>query len=147
MRIPRSLLFTASLTLCLLAVFVLTPATEAANTFEHFKIDLTGEQEPQGGDPDGSGFGHVRINVQTGEICYVAVGTHIEPATVAHIHEGNVGVAGPPVLTLEQAGPFTFVGCATDPALAEELVAEPEEYYINIHNADFPDGAVRGQLS
>jgi hypothetical protein len=23
----------------------------------------------------------------------------------------------------------------------------PENFYVNVHNADFPDGAVRGQLS
>ena len=86
------------------------------------------------------------IDRTTGEICYVAVGARIEPATVAHIHVGDAGAAGPPVLMLEQAGPHIFVGCATDPTLAEALVAAPEDYYVNIHNAPFPDGALRGQL-
>ena len=35
---------------------------------------------------------------------------------------------------------------AVDQAKLEPIVAKPEAYYVNIHTADFPAGAVRGQL-
>ena len=28
-----------------------------------------------------------------------------------------------------------------------DIIKNPANYYVNVHNADFPDGAVRGQLT
>ena len=33
-----------------------------------------------------------------------------------------------------------------DPALIREIRAHPGRYYVNVHNAEYPGGAVRGQL-
>jgi hypothetical protein len=30
---------------------------------------------------------------------------------------------------------------------AKDIVQTPENYYVNVHNAEYPGGAVRGQLS
>ena len=39
-------------------------------------------------------------------------------------------------------------GCVSaDREEIKEIIQHPEEYYVNVHNADFPLGAVRGQLS
>jgi hypothetical protein len=31
--------------------------------------------------------------------------------------------------------------------LIKELRKSPDQFYVNVHNADFPPGALRGQLS
>jgi len=67
---------------------------------------------------------------------------------MAHIHKGAAGVNGPIVVTLNTPDKNgTSTACADiDPALAKDILANPQGYYVNVHNADFPNGAARGQL-
>jgi hypothetical protein len=38
-------------------------------------------------------------------------------------------------------------GCASvDPDLIKEIRQNPKAFYVNVHNADYPAGALRGQL-
>jgi CHRD domain len=39
-------------------------------------------------------------------------------------------------------------GCTSaDPNLIKAIIQHPENYYVNVHTAEFPGGALRGQLS
>jgi hypothetical protein len=40
------------------------------------------------------------------------------------------------------------LGCVevTNKALLADIVANPDLYYVNLHNARFPAGSMRGQL-
>jgi hypothetical protein len=88
------------------------------------------------------------VKVFKTKVCFTLEVKRIAPATGAHIHLGLRGEAGPVVATL--APPPTegsSSGCVDIPrALSLELIEHPARYYINVHNADFPDGAIRGQL-
>ena len=113
---------------------------------------LTGAEEAPGpGDPDGTGSANLTLNQGQGEICFeISVENITLPATAAHIHEAPAGEPGPVVVTLsppDESG--TSSGCVSDVdrELIRDIRQHPEEYYVNVHNADFPDGAVRGQLS
>lgn len=110
---------------------------------------LTGDAEVPGpGDADGTGTFTARLDPATNELCYTLTVAGIEPATAAHIHTGAAGVAGGPVVTLATPSGGSSEDCVTVEAdLAEQLLANPAGYYVNAHNADYPDGAVRGQLS
>lgn len=112
---------------------------------------LTGAAEVPGpGDTNGAGLFEGRVNPGTGRLCYTLSAGNIDEATAAHIHSGAAGVAGPPVVTLEVPdGEDDDVDeCQDiDRALAQQLIQNTSGYYVNVHTGDFPDGAIRGQLS
>ncbi|MDP8962133.1 MAG: CHRD domain-containing protein, partial [Actinomycetota bacterium] len=65
----------------------------------------------------------------------------------AHIHEGEAGTAGPAVIPLEPPKEGPVDTCAeADPAVVQRVIANPSGFYVNVHNQEFPGGAVRGQL-
>jgi len=120
-------------------------ADEAKTTV--FAVQLNGAQEvPRPGDPDGTGVGVLYVNRKSGEICYTLNVNNIEPATMAHIHEAARGVAGPVVKGLAAPANGRSEDCFVDAVLAKEIVKDPADYYLNVHNTGFPGGAIRGQI-
>jgi len=120
-------------------------ANQSATLF----VSLTGLQEVPGpGDPDGNGTVELRVSPSSGSVCWNLYARAIEPATAAHIHRGTAGAAGPPVVTLttpDAAG--RSQGCAEIPQeLAREMVFAAQNFYVNVHNAGHPQGAIRGQF-
>jgi hypothetical protein len=111
---------------------------------------LTGAQEvPVPGDPDGSGRALVRLSGD--QACFLLKWSRIGAPFASHIHVGRRGVPGGVVVLFFQGQlPDTLnavAGCApADPAVVDAIAADPRGYYVNIHNADFPGGAIRGQL-
>ena len=140
---------TGSTTLAIAAALTLAGCETVADTVKQGMVaSLTGAQEVPGpGDTDGSGRAEITIVDATDNICYDINVRNIAPATAAHIHRGAPGMDGPPVVTLEAPADGDSKGCISAPgALADEIEANPAGFYVNIHNAEFPAGAVRGQL-
>lgn len=110
---------------------------------------LSGAEEVPGpGDPDGSGFASLTLNQGQGLICYELTVENIEPARAAHIHIGAAGVAGPVVVGLAAPTSGSSSDCVVvEKDLIKAIRQNPENYYVNVHNAAFTAGAVRGQLS
>lgn len=131
----------------LLAVAMTAAVAQAAG--RTLTATLTGAAEVPGpGDPDGSGQATITLNPGQGEICWELSVTGIAPATAAHIHVGAVDVAGPVVVGLAPPTGGSSSGCTSaDPALIKAIMKNPEQYYVNVHNAEYPAGALRGQLS
>ena len=112
-------------------------------------VTLNGLQEVPGpGDPDGIGTAQVRVDSRGGNLCWDLHVRQIDAATAAHIHRGAAGVAGPPVVVLTTPGADgQSEGCAAiGEPLATEIALRAHEFYVNVHTAAFPNGAVRGQL-
>ena len=128
---------------------------------------LNGEKEVSStgvegvGDLDGRGKAEVRIQVARQRACFDLSWSNIAAPSMAHIHEGDADTAGPIVVILFMTGDETVPGdqdlpdtlngvsgCATgvEKTLLREINDNPREFYVNIHNNDFPAGAIRGQL-
>lgn len=126
-----------------------TAASSQMGMDKKMKTALTGAAEVPGpGDSDGRGKSSVSIKKGAMQVCYDISVSKIAAATMAHIHEGASDVAGPVVLTLMTPGSNgKSKGCVdAEAALIERIRNSPEMFYVNVHNAEFPDGAVRGQL-
>jgi hypothetical protein len=110
---------------------------------------LTGAAEVPGpGDPDGSGWALITLNQGQRQVCFKLTVENIAPATAAHIHRGTADVAGPVVVPLAAPTDGSSSGCVSaDRELIKAIRQNPQNYYVNIHNAPYPAGAVRGQLS
>jgi hypothetical protein len=136
--------------LVLAAVGALVFAVPAiAATVVTLEASLTGEKEVPGpGDRNGTGDAKIILKPAKQKVCYVLRADDIRPAQAAHIHEGRRNVAGPVVVELKPPTNGFSSGCTTaSRALIRDMIQTPAEYYVNVHNAPFPAGAIRGQLS
>ena len=123
-------------------------STAAATGGAKRTTTLTGAEEVPPADPDGTGFALITLNVGQATVCWELTVSNIAPATAAHIHAAPAGVNGSIVVPLSAPTSGSSSGCTTaNPALIQDIIDNPEQYYVNVHNAEFPGGAVRGQLS
>lgn len=108
---------------------------------------LSGKAEVPAGDPDGGGIAQIRLKPATNQVCFTIRVKRILPATGAHIHKAPKGQNGPVVVNLAPPTTGKSTGCSeSDIATIREIQRHPRRYYVNVHNAQYPDGAVRGQL-
>ncbi|SFR80467.1 CHRD domain-containing protein [Sphingomonas jatrophae] len=129
----------------LLAIGSAAPAIAAPDVL---KATMTGASEVPGPGADkGTGTAKINLNAEAGQVCYTLKTKGTDTPTMAHIHKGAVGVAGPPVVPLDAPGKGTSKGCVSaDAGVISAILAAPSDYYVNVHSAAFPKGAVRGQL-
>ena len=137
---------------------------------DFLRANLSGDKEVPGpGDPNGMGRAKVRVFPQQEKVCFRLRWEHIEAPTAAHIHVGSKREAGGVVVTLfmtsaSPAEPPTLPetltgvqGCSdmvstegthfeSNTQLLRSIKRHPGRYYVNVHNLDFPAGAIRGQL-
>jgi hypothetical protein len=123
----------------------LEPVTDTG-TAATYTTALTGAAEVPGpGDPDATGEASVMLAPGRGEVCLALTVEGLEPTGV-HLQEGPPGESGPVVLGLPVPGDGVD-GCASaDEQLLVRLAKDPGDFYVNVHSAEVPEGAVRGQL-
>ena len=132
---------------------VLLLASPANAATAVLRTTLTAAAVPTGGDPAGSGEAYVVVDTTTGRVCTVVIARGVARVTAAHIHKGATGVLGPHAIDLNTpidygTGTAYSVTCTMEsPALVADLIANPSGYYVNVHSAGRPLGAVRGQLT
>jgi hypothetical protein len=143
-----------SATLIALIVFIaavsfVLASQQEKQTGPSLTATLTGAAEvPGAGDPDGTGQVKLTLNPDREEVCYELTVANIGTPTGAHIHTGAADVAGPVLLPLKTPVKGSVKDCVKlDREKIADILKNPASYYVNVHNADFPNGAIRGQLS
>jgi hypothetical protein len=113
----------------------------------------SGEEEvPDGSGEDGAKVtGSFQINTD-GELNYtITVTGNSETITAGHIHKGAKGENGDVVVELDNdaINDGESATVEIDQALAERIIDNPENWYLNVHSDSFqpPSGVARGQLT
>jgi hypothetical protein len=146
MRRNKKVLTIFGLAALLLALILAVGVAFAGNGGAPRVTTLSGAEEVNGGDADGYGFASIRLNVGQERVCWETSYADIAEPFAAHIHRAPAGSNGGVVVPLFV--PSISSGCVSaDGALIQEIIDYPERFYVNVHNADFPGGALRGQLS
>ena len=160
----------------LLALAIAAPLAMAGHLNRLLMADLDGRQEVNTlgnnaivGDPDGRGEFYVFAIDSVGGtdnskvLCYnlqVKRIAELELAPgqgrAAHIHKGKAGENGPVVANLAWPQDGQAADCldarlrpAQFPigdAVVADILANPDDYYVNVHNTEHPGGAIRGLL-
>ena len=133
--------------LAALAVAVAVPTVAFASMSPVVSAKLTGKAETPAGDANGSGIAVLHLDKAKGRVCWTfSKVKNIGTPQSAHIHKGKAGKVGPVYIPL--GGAYKAKGCtAASKHDIGEILEYPDRYYVNIHNAAFPGGAIRGQLA
>jgi hypothetical protein len=110
-------------------------------------------------DPDGFGAASVTFDLSTPgseDVCWdLSYGNLTGTPLMAHIHGPAAAGSNAPVVIgftpFSNLGATSASGCraltAPEAVIAADIVANPANYYVNVHTSDFPGGAIRGQLA
>jgi hypothetical protein len=115
-------------------------------------VTLSGSREaPSPGDPDGSGL--AVLSVEGSTIYYYIWVKTMEAPIASHLHQARSGKVGSAVIPFDapftSAGADTFISVGSTNAssdILDAVLSDPGDFYVNVENSSFPDGAVRGQL-
>jgi len=128
------------------------PAAEAAAPVQ-LSAKLKGASEVPGpGDPNGRGEVFMAVKKQKRKVCFDLSYKRIDEPKAAHIHKGGRDDAGPvKVLLFEDPSglpvPGSVDGCVkAKRKIVRQLSRNPQKFYVNVHNDEYSDGAIRGQL-
>jgi hypothetical protein len=121
-----------------------------------FAVLLGGNEVSAGGTAnagDQNGHGAVAITFDGTDLRTLCIGVvtgNIAAPTLMHIHQERAGQNGAVVVTFDppnKGNPGRTSQCVQISAsLSADIRERPHDFYVNIHNADFPGGAIRGQL-
>jgi len=122
-----------------------------ADIDNEFIRTLNGAEEVGGGDPDAVVEAVMRTNETDGIVCidWVSTTNLTLPPSGAHVHIGAAGTNGDIQIIWN-----VLPGEARDAECHSELISvitaindDPAGYYLNVHNTEYPNGAVRAQLA
>jgi hypothetical protein len=128
----------------LLATLALAAGLGSASAAD-VKVHLIGAEETPPVTTSASGSGTIMIAADQ-SVSGTIKTTGID-GTVAHIHVGAPGVAGPPIITLAKGADGTWSVPAGSKLTNEQYASfKGGNLYVNVHSAAHPPGEIRAQL-
>jgi hypothetical protein len=132
--------------------------TQDTKTFHVVLSGLAEAPENVHGNAD-RGFAVVTFDRSNAEVCWQVLRLRLTDGEalpfMGHIHFAPANVPGPIVVHLFGTGdggpaptsyPTELVCRDIDPVLLDQILANPDQYYVNLHNTTHQSGVVRGQL-
>ncbi|KAJ1457616.1 CHRD domain-containing protein [Pelagophyceae sp. CCMP2097] len=105
-------------------------------------IPLEGSQvAPGSGSTTASG--NIELFFYNQKVCFMLEVAGLTP-TAMHVHSGVAGAGGGVVVDFPHVAEGLLEGCVVTTPTAALL--DPAAFYVNVHSAEFPNGALRGQL-
>jgi hypothetical protein len=109
------------------------------------KVTLTGSEETPPVTTSATATATIKINKDK-SVSGTIKTTGID-GTVAHIHVGAPGEAGPPIITLEKTADGVWSVPAGSKLTDEQYASfKAGNLYVNVHSAEHKPGEIRGQL-
>ena len=135
-----------ALVISALALVAVLAANAAATKTVTFEVALKGKNEAPAAPASNKGKVELKLNTATGKVCWEFTLAKIDgKPNQAHIHKGKAGVSGNVVVPL--GANYKRQGCTkAATSLVKSIAGHPGAYYVNVHNAKHPLGAMRGQL-
>ena len=96
------------------------------------------------GDADGSGHAMLTLNEAKRKVCATIHWAGIAEPTFAHIHKKADGSVVVDLTGAVTGGARCTRGVAR--STIRRIVNRPGRYYVNVHNAPYPAGAIQGKL-
>ena len=145
-----------------------TPSPASSSTFSAMLVPSNEVPPVSGSEAAGSGTATLTFNLTrdaAGNVTAATMDATVSVTgfppgttlTASHIHPGAVGASGGVFVSLgltqgeisfaTGSGSFTKRGLTLTVDQANSILANPGGYYLNIHTAENPNGAARGQLT
>ena len=129
-----------------LATGLVLAAVASGSGANKLSAQLRGSNEVPAAPASNRGRVEITLKPSVGKVCWEFFITKIDSKpNAAHIHKGRPGVSGPVFIPLGTT--FKRQGCfAAAKAKIRAVAAKPGAFYVNVHDAKHPGGAMRGQL-
>jgi len=129
----------------ILATIILATGLGVANAGQ-MNLDLNGTAETPPVTTKASGLATLTVD-DTGVVSG-GIKTNGIDGTAAHIHMGQTGSSGPPIITLKKAGKDQWMVPEGSKLSTEQYEAYKRgNLYINVHSKAHPSGEIRAQLN